>query len=61
MDLFLFALVLFITYKIGRTLIIFALALIFAHLLSPVWNSFERIHPEKRVRECTRYDRVYRF
>ncbi|MBZ5603512.1 MAG: AI-2E family transporter [Acidobacteriia bacterium] len=43
--LFLFALVLLVIYNIGRTLIIFALALIFAHLLAPVVNFVERIFP----------------
>ncbi len=43
--LFLFALVLFIVYKIGRTLIIFAVALILAHLLAPVVNFVERLFP----------------
>ena len=41
--LFLFALVLVVIFQIGRTLIIFALALIFAHLLAPVVNFFERL------------------
>jgi predicted PurR-regulated permease PerM len=45
--LFLFALVLFITFKIGRTLLIFALALIFAHLLSPVVEFVERVIPKR--------------
>lgn len=43
--LFLFALVLIVIYNIGRTLIIFALALIFAHLLAPVVNFVERLFP----------------
>jgi predicted PurR-regulated permease PerM len=43
--LFLFALALFVVYHIGRTLIIFAVAVIFAHLLAPVVNFVERIFP----------------
>ena len=43
--LFLFALVLLVIYNIGRTLIIFAVALIFAHLLAPVVNFVERLFP----------------
>jgi predicted PurR-regulated permease PerM len=45
--LFLFALVLLVIYYIGRTLIIFAVALIFAHLLAPVVNFVERIVPAR--------------
>lgn len=45
--LFLFALVLLIIYNIGRTLIIFAVALIFAHLLAPVVNFVERLFPPR--------------
>lgn len=43
--LFLFALALLIIYSIGRTLIVFALALILANLLSPVVNLVERAFP----------------
>jgi predicted PurR-regulated permease PerM len=43
--LFLFALVLLVIYSIGRTLIIFAIALIFTHLLSPIVNFVERVFP----------------
>src|SRR6266851_9855243 len=45
--LFLFTLLLFVIYKIGRTLIIFAVALIFAHLLSPVVEFVERVIPRR--------------
>lgn len=43
--LFLFALTLLVIYNIGRTLIIFAIALILAHLLAPVVNLVERLFP----------------
>ena len=43
--LFLFCLTWLVVYRIGHTLIIFALALIFAHLLSPVVNFVERRFP----------------
>ena len=45
--LFLFALVLFVIYSIGRTLVIFAVALIFAHLLAPIVSFFERRFPAR--------------
>jgi predicted PurR-regulated permease PerM len=45
--LFLFMLLLFVIYKIGRTLSIFALALIFAHLLAPVVAFVERTIPRR--------------
>src|SRR2546421_6284998 len=45
--LFLFALLLFVIYKIGRTLIIFAVALILAHLLAPIVGFVERIVPQR--------------
>jgi predicted PurR-regulated permease PerM len=45
--LFLFALVLVVIYNIGRTLIIFAIAVIFAHLLAPVVNFVERLFPAR--------------
>jgi predicted PurR-regulated permease PerM len=45
--LFLFILVLIVVYKIGRVLIIFALALLFAHLLSPVVDFVEQLVPER--------------
>ena len=48
--LFLFALTLFIVDKIGRTLGLFAVALIFAHLLSPVVNFLERLVPKNMPR-----------
>ncbi len=44
---FLFALLLVIVFFIGRVLIIFALALLFAHLLYPAVNLIERITPER--------------
>jgi predicted PurR-regulated permease PerM len=40
--LFLFALLLIVIHEIGRTLLIFALALTFAFLLAPVVNTLER-------------------
>jgi len=40
--LFLFALLLMVIHEIGRTLLIFALALTFAFLLAPVVNTLER-------------------
>jgi len=40
--LFLFALLLVVVHEIGRTLLIFALALTFAFLLAPVVNALER-------------------
>jgi predicted PurR-regulated permease PerM len=43
--LFLFALALLVVYEISRTLVIFAVALIFAHLLAPIVNFVERIFP----------------
>src|ERR1700735_5055289 len=43
--LFLFALTVFLTYEIRHTLLLFALALILAHLLSPVVDFVERIVP----------------
>jgi predicted PurR-regulated permease PerM len=51
--LFLFILLLFVIYKIGRTLSIFALALIFAHLLAPVVGFVERIIPRRVPRVAT--------
>jgi predicted PurR-regulated permease PerM len=45
--LFLFALLLLVIYEIGRTLIIFALALIFAHLLAPVVDFVQRFSPRR--------------
>jgi|GraSoiStandDraft_16_1057320.scaffolds.fasta_scaffold70020_4 predicted PurR-regulated permease PerM len=45
--LFVFALLLIVIYRIGRTLVIFALALIFAHLLAPVVEFIERHVPER--------------
>jgi predicted PurR-regulated permease PerM len=51
--LFLFALVLVFIYKAGRTLVIFALALIFAHLLAPVVGFVERRLPRSVPRVAT--------
>lgn len=45
--LFLFALTLLIIYRIGRTLIIFAVALIFSHLLAPIVSFVERRFPAR--------------
>lgn len=45
--LFAFALLLVVVYFIGRVLIIFALALIFAHLLYPAVAFIERVTPER--------------
>src|SRR5579871_1338191 len=45
--LFLFALALFVIYATGRTLIIFAIAVIFAHLLAPIVNFVERLFPPR--------------
>ena len=45
--IFLFALLLIVVYFIGRVLIIFGLALIFAHLLYPAVSFVERITPER--------------
>ncbi|HUA82676.1 MAG TPA: AI-2E family transporter [Bryobacteraceae bacterium] len=45
--LFLFALTLLVIYRIGYTLIIFAVALIFAQLLAPVVNFVERRFPPR--------------
>jgi predicted PurR-regulated permease PerM len=45
--LFLFLLILALVYRLGRVLIIFALALIFAHLLAPVVDFVERMVPER--------------
>src|SRR5262252_5955971 len=43
--LFLFTLILLLVYEIARTLIVFALALFLAHLLSPLVNLVERFFP----------------
>lgn len=51
--LFLFAVVLMFIYKTGRTLVIFALALIFAHLLAPVVGFIERRLPRSVPRVAT--------
>ena len=48
--LFLFALVLFVTYEIARTLVVFALALFLAHLLSPAVDFIERFFPRRARR-----------
>jgi predicted PurR-regulated permease PerM len=42
--LFLFALTLMVLYRAGRVLVVFAVALIFAHLLSPIVNFIESRH-----------------
>ncbi|HTS77248.1 MAG TPA: AI-2E family transporter [Bryobacteraceae bacterium] len=44
---FLFALVLIVIYEAGRTLIVFGVAVIFAHLLAPVVNFIERRFPPR--------------
>jgi predicted PurR-regulated permease PerM len=41
--LFVFGLSIFVVYEIRRTLLVFALAVIFAHLLAPVVDFFERL------------------
>jgi predicted PurR-regulated permease PerM len=51
--LFLFALLLIVIYETGRTLVIFALALIFAHLLAPVVGFMERRLPRSVPRVAT--------
>jgi predicted PurR-regulated permease PerM len=48
--LFLFALVLFVMYEIARTLVVFALALFLAHLLSPAVDFVERFFPKRAGR-----------
>lgn len=45
--LFLFALVIFLVYEIRRTLLLFALAVILAHLLAPVVRFVERLIPRR--------------
>src|SRR5262249_15850731 len=45
--LFLFALVLLVIYRIRRTLLIFAIAVIFAHLLAPVVDFIQRRFPAR--------------
>ncbi len=42
---FLFGLILFVIYKIGHALVLFALALFLAHLLSPLVELLERVTP----------------
>jgi predicted PurR-regulated permease PerM len=44
---FLFALVVFLVYEVRRTLMIFALALFFSHLLGPIVSFFERTMPAR--------------
>ncbi len=51
--LFLFALLLFVIYSTGRTLVIFALALIFAHLLAPVVDFVQHRLPASVPRVAT--------
>jgi predicted PurR-regulated permease PerM len=48
--LFLFGLTLLVIYRIGHTIIIFALALIFSHLLAPVVHFVERRFPPRMPR-----------
>ena len=48
--LFLFVLTLFIVGKIGRTIGLFAVAVVFAHLLSPVVGFVERLFPKTMPR-----------
>ena len=48
--LFLFALTLLVLYGAGRTIIVFALAVIFAHLLSPIVGFIERLLPRRMPR-----------
>jgi predicted PurR-regulated permease PerM len=48
--LFLFAMVLFVIYEIRRTVMLLALALILAHLLSPAVGFAERILPRRAPR-----------
>jgi predicted PurR-regulated permease PerM len=45
--LFLFGLTLWVIYRIGHTIIIFAIALIFSHLLAPVVHFVERRFPPR--------------
>ncbi len=45
--LFLFALVVIVIYFAGRTIIVFAIAVLFAHLLSPIVNFIERRFPPR--------------
>jgi predicted PurR-regulated permease PerM len=45
--LFLFALILLTVYQVRRTLVIFAFALMLAHLLAPIVNFVERLVPER--------------
>jgi len=47
---FLFALVLFIVYKIARTLIVFTLAIFLALLLSPIVDTIGRVLPRRGAR-----------
>lgn len=44
---FLFTIVLIVIYEAGRTLIVFAIAIIFAHLLAPIVNFIERRFPPR--------------
>lgn len=44
---FLFTIVLIVIYTAGRTLVVFAIAIIFAHLLAPVVNFIERRFPPR--------------
>jgi predicted PurR-regulated permease PerM len=53
LTLFLFVLALFITYEIRRTLLLFALAVVLAHLLSPVVNLTDRLMRGRLPRAAT--------
>jgi predicted PurR-regulated permease PerM len=46
---FLFALVVLLIYRTGRTIAIFALAVFLAHLLGPIAEQVERIIPQRRI------------
>lgn len=48
--LFLFALTLTVLYETGRTIVVFAIAVIFAHLLAPVVGFIERRFPPRMPR-----------
>jgi predicted PurR-regulated permease PerM len=56
--LFLFALVLFVTYEIRHTLFLFTLALILAHLLAPIVEFVEELIP-RRVPRVVALSLVY--
>src|ERR1700760_94233 len=56
--LFLFGLIVFVIYEIRQTLLLFALALIVAHLLGPLVNLVQRVMPA-RVPRVTALAIVY--